>query len=178
MEDPTERLKDIDEAAEIMFEKKERWTLSVSLSTAVIAVLAAIAGLISGHHANEGMLEQIKSSDSWAFYQSKSIKSEISAATREVLAAGGKAPVVSVDEKAARYESEKKEIKEEAEKEAVSSQLHMRKHVQFAYSVTIFQVAIAISAISILTRKKVLWYACLVLSAIGAVFFTLGFFVH
>ena len=53
LEDPTERLKETLEAAE---EKKERWTLYVALSTAIIAVLAAIAGMYGNHHANEAML--------------------------------------------------------------------------------------------------------------------------
>ena len=71
LEDPTERLKETMEAAE---EKKERWTMHVALSTAIIAVLAAIAGLYGNHHANEAMLDQIKESDQWAYYQAKGIK--------------------------------------------------------------------------------------------------------
>jgi uncharacterized membrane protein YhaH (DUF805 family) len=42
--------------------------------------------------------------------------------------------------------------------------------------VTAFQIAIAISAISILTRRKRLWYGSLVLTGVGLVFFILGFF--
>ena len=41
-------------------------------------------------------------------------------------------------------------------------------------AVTIFQIAIAISAISILTRKKELWYGGLVLTIVGVVFLVLG----
>ena len=36
--------------------------------------LAAIAALLAGHAANEALLEQIKASDQWSYYQSKSIK--------------------------------------------------------------------------------------------------------
>ena len=71
LEDPTESLKETMEAAE---EQKEKWTLYVALSTAIIAVLAAIAGLYGNHHANEAMLDQIASSDKWAYYQAKGIK--------------------------------------------------------------------------------------------------------
>ena len=177
LEDATEKLKEINEAAEEMFEQKERWTLNVALSTAVIAVLAAIAGLIGNHHANEAMLEQIKASDKWAYYQSKSIKTEIAASTAIVLNAIGKPGEADTKEKTAKYNEEKAEIKKDAEGETANSEMHMRKHVQFAYSVTIFQVAIAVSAISILTRKKQLWYACLALSAVGCVFLILGFLI-
>ena len=178
IEDPTEKLKEIQEAAEEAFEQKERWTLHVALSTAVIAVIAAIAGLVGSHHANEGMLEQIKASDSWAFYQAKSIKAEITTSTNTMLIAMGKPADSKLEEKMAKYDKDKEEIKKEAESAQASSEQHMRQHVVFAKSITIFQIAIAISAISILTRKKVLWHICLVLSAVGVAFLVMGFLTH
>jgi hypothetical protein len=45
------------------------------LSTAILAVSAAIAGLLSGQHVNEAMMNQMKASDQWNYYQAKSIKS-------------------------------------------------------------------------------------------------------
>ncbi|HKS31875.1 MAG TPA: DUF4337 family protein, partial [Chthoniobacterales bacterium] len=49
----------------------EKWISGVALSTAILAVLAAIAALLSGSHANEAMMEQIEAADQWAFYQAK-----------------------------------------------------------------------------------------------------------
>jgi hypothetical protein len=43
------------------------WISWVALSTAVLAVLAAIAGLLSGSHANEAMMNQIEASDQWGY---------------------------------------------------------------------------------------------------------------
>ena len=172
LEDPTERLKETMEAAE---EKKERWTLHVALSTAIIAVLAAIAGLYGNHHANEAMLDQIKSSDQWAYYQSKSIKAEIAASTAQVLTAIGKPLPAENVEKTAKYEKDKAEIKELAESAEKSSESHMRQHIVLSRSVTIFQIAIAISAIAILTRRKLMWYVSMALAAAGTAFLVLGF---
>src|SRR5207245_9317774 len=53
------------------------WISWVALSTAVLAVLAAIAGLLSGHHVNEAMMNQIEASDQWSYYQAKSIKASV-----------------------------------------------------------------------------------------------------
>src|SRR5437016_767559 len=53
------------------------WISWVALSTAVLAVLAAIAGLLSGKHANEAMMSQIEASDQWSYYQAKSIKAAL-----------------------------------------------------------------------------------------------------
>src|SRR6202022_2646738 len=55
----------------------EKWISWVALSTAILAVLAAIAGLLSGKHANEAMMSQIEASDQWGYYQAKSIKASV-----------------------------------------------------------------------------------------------------
>ena len=66
IEVPTEHLQEhIQEKAE---ENRESWSLYLVLSTAFMAVLAAISDLMGGHHANEAVLEQIKASDNWSQY--------------------------------------------------------------------------------------------------------------
>jgi hypothetical protein len=194
IEVPTEHLHEaIEEGAE---EKKEKWTLYLALSTAFMAVFAAIAGLLAGHHANEALIERVKSSDQWSFYQSKSLKSEIAANTDKILhvlsaghpeaagraeatggpaAANQAAPMPEDNSKdVARYEEEKKEIKKKADEAEKASEWHLGKHVPLASAVTAFQVAIAISAIAILTRRKKLWYAGLFLALVGIYFFVQG----
>ena len=178
MEDPTEKLRETLEAVEEKNEEKERWTLHVALSTAIIAVLAAIAGLLGNHHANEAVLEQIKASDKWSYYQSKSIKAELASSVSQLLLAMDKPLPADNRQKAERYEKEKFEIKEQADEAEKGSAMHLREHVVFSRSVTIFQIAIAISAIAILTRKKAVWYVSIVLAAAGTFFLALGFFTH
>ncbi|HTQ65531.1 MAG TPA: DUF4337 family protein [Puia sp.] len=177
IEVPTEHLQEQihEKAEEKMREKKERWTLYVALSTAFMAVLAAIAGLLSGHQANEALIEQIRSADQWNFYQSKSIKSEIAASTGKILEAlpGKKADETS-KQALDRYEKEKEDIRQKAEEEEKKSEEHLQTHVTLSKAVTIFQIAIALSAIAILTRKKPLWYGSLILTVVGAVFLFWG----
>ena len=177
IEVPTEHLQEKihEEAEEKMREAKERWTLYVALSTAFMAVLAAIAGLLSGHHVKEALIEQIKSSDQWNYYQSKSIKSEIAASTARILQyLPGKPPVEENKAALERYEKEKEAIKQKAEEEEKNSETHLNIHVTLSKAVTIFQIAIAVSAISILTRKKGLWYGGLLLTVVGTVFLIMG----
>jgi uncharacterized protein DUF4337 len=174
MEVPTEHLQEaIHEKAG---EEKEKWVLGVALSTAFMAVLAAIAGLLGGHHVNEALIDQIKSSDQWAFYQSKSIKAEIASSTDKILQAlpGKTVTIPDNKETIARYEKEKEDIKAKAEEHEKTSEEHLKRHVTLSKAVTIFQIAIAISAIAILTRKKILWYAGMLLTVAGAVFLLLG----
>jgi uncharacterized protein DUF4337 len=175
IEIPTEHLhEEIQEKAE---EAKERWILYVALSTAFMAVLAAGAGLLAGHHANEALIERVKASDQWSFYQSKSLKSEIAKngdMLLHALAPKQALPVEDNSKDIARYEKEKEQIKKTAEEAERLSEDHLSKHVPLASAVTAFQIAIAVSAIAILTRRKKLWYAGMVLTAVGIVFFILG----
>jgi Domain of unknown function (DUF4337) len=163
IEIPTEHLHEtIGEKAK---EHETGWSMYVAISTAVVAVLAALAGLMAGHHSNEALIEQIKASDQWAYYQAKGIKAEIKALT-----VNGNADMAA----AGKYKKEQEAIKEIADEHEKSSEAHLSHHVLLARSVTLFQVAIAVSAIAILTRKKLLWFTGLLFSATGIVFFVLG----
>lgn len=152
----------------------ERWVLGVALSSAFLAALAAVAALLAGHHANEAMIERIKSSDQWSYYQAKGIKASVLESKMELLKALKK-PVSEEDKaKAEKYREEQKDIKEEATKAEESSEIHLSDHQTLAHSVTLFQVAIAVGAISALTRRKPFWFVSLGFGGIGLVFFILG----
>lgn len=163
---PTEHLhEEIQERAE---ERKEKWILFVALSTAVMAVLAAVAGLLAGHHANEALIERVKASDQWNLYQSKSLKQEIAVNTDLIMHTQDHSAAI------AKYDKDKADAMKDAREAEKESEGHLAKHVPLASAVTAFQIAIAISAIAILTRRKVLWVGGLVLTCVGIVFFVLG----
>src|SRR5215467_11521027 len=77
----------MEEATEHAIEESEhraRWIVYLSFSTALIAVLAAIAALESGTFSNQALIEkneallaQAKASDQWAYYQAKGIKAAV-----------------------------------------------------------------------------------------------------
>jgi hypothetical protein len=172
MEAPTEHLHEaIHEEAE---KRGEGWILPVALSTAVVAVFAAISALFAGHHANEAMIEQIQSSDQWAYYQSKGVKAAVLESKMELLQNLGKETSGEDEEKLDEYKSQQKEIQEKAEERQKSSAEHLEHHNTLAKAVTIFQVSIAVSAISVLTRRKWMWFASLALAVCGLAFFVLG----
>lgn len=149
---------------EIAAEEK-KWSFYIAISTALVAVLAAISSLIAGHHSNEALIEQIRASDQWAFYQAKGIKSDI-------ISLNGDNYFKDSMEK--KYKVEQQDIKKEAEKHQNTSEIHLQKHILLSKSVTLFQIAIAISAISILSKKRLLWYFAIFLAIIGVVFFIIG----
>jgi uncharacterized protein DUF4337 len=192
----TQELKDkLDEAREAGERGDEArggptpWTTWLSLSTAVIAVLAAIASLEAGSNANDAIvrkddaiLHQAKADDAWAHYQAAGIKAVVYATQAE----GASRPDLAArwHGEADRERGAQKQLKEEAESEQArveemdersSHKLHV--HHQFAKSVTVFQVSIALAAIAALTRRKAMWWISLATGAVGAAFFVLGLFL-
>src|ERR1700730_2147120 len=152
----------------------ERWISWVALSTALLAVAAAIAGLLSGKHATEAMMSQIESSDQWGYYQAKSIKASV----LDAKIALATAPNESDSGKRDRYEKDQEEIKAEAEKKQNEAKSNFHQHEVFARSVTMFQIAIAIAAISALTKKQRFWIVSLLFGVAGCIFLALGFLAH
>ena len=146
------------------------WISWVALSTAVLAVLAAIAGLLSGRYVNEAMMNQIEASDQWSYYQAKSIKASVLDAKMSL----APTPSESDQSKRDRYEKEQEQIKSEAERKEAAAKSNFHKHEVFAGGVTMFQIAIAIAAISALTRKRRFWFVSLLFGAAGCAFVVLA----
>lgn len=157
---------------------KSRWTMGVALSSALLAGLAAVCSLLAGHHANEAMIDQIKSSDQWAFYQAKGIKAAVLGSKLELLEAEGKPIAKSDHEKLAEYKKEQEEIQAEAKEKQAGSESHLHQHVIFARGVTFFQIAIAIGAISVLVNQRRFWIVSLLLGVVGVVFLAQGLLVR
>jgi hypothetical protein len=161
-------------AHHILSEGKEKWVLYVALTTAIIAVLAAITGLIANDHADEAMLAQIKSSDQWAFYEAKSIKSEEIATSNKILVALGKTVAPQDSAKIKSNKADQAKIMADAKDLQKESIDHGVKHKILARGVTLFQIAIAIGAISIITKRKILWITSVGFAAIGIFFLLQG----
>jgi hypothetical protein len=147
-----------------------RWISMAALTAAILAVLAALSALFAGHDANEAMLDQIRASDGYAFYQAKGIKSAMIQAKMEILAALGKDAGPADRPAIERYKKEQEEIKADADRDAASSNARMARHGVLARSVTLFQIAIAMAAISVLTKKKPVWILSLLLGGVGFAF--------
>jgi hypothetical protein len=170
MEVPTEHLHEsLQEAAE---KSSNRWILLVALTAAILAVLAAVASLLASYHVNEAMIEQLKASDQWAYYQAKGIKHEVLESKIELLKSLNKETLPQDQVKLMEYSQQQKEIEITAREAEKSSAEHMEVHHILAKGVTLFQIAIAIAAIAVLTKKKWMWYGSMLLG-IGGIFFLL-----
>ena len=176
MEDPTESIQE--EIHHHAHGSPEKWVSRVALTSALLAVLAAVTSLLSGHHANEAMVDQIQASDQWNYYQAKGMKASILSSKMDLLAAFGKKPSEKDEGKTEQYKHDQEQISEKAEAKEKSSENHFNVHSIFARGVTLFQVAIGIAAIAILMRRKSFWLVSLVFGLGGVVFLIQGLMTH
>jgi hypothetical protein len=161
---------------------------NIALTTALLAALAAIASLRAGGTVNEALrLEttatrlQAEASDQWAYYQAKGVKGAVAEATRAAWLAAGKEPPEEHGVKQERYAEEQQEIQEKArrieeERDAKEHEAEhlMHLHHRFAAAVALFQVSIALGAVAALTRRKVIWFASMLVGAGGIAYFVVA----
>jgi len=173
-------------------EKKERWLNYLALTTVIFAVCATLSTFKGGGHSTKAVLSQTMASDQWAYYQSKSIKSYLYDLQKEELelelkGLGQKAPILikeeyekkiaGYSEKIKRYEGEKAKIEADA-KDLEKKRDEAQKHQQaFGVAVIFLQIAILLSSVSALLKKKPLWLVSLLAGIAGLVYFANGFFL-
>jgi hypothetical protein len=173
-------------------EKKDPWLNYLALSTVVLAVCATLSTFKGGGYSTRSVISQAKASDQWAFYQAKSIKQNLYQLQREKIqlefdtlpadAAAGKVKaykdkLADYEQKIARYEKEKNEIQQEA-KDFENVRDDAQKHGQpFGMAVIFLQVAILLSSVGGLFKRKELWYTALPIGGLGLVYFANGFFL-
>jgi hypothetical protein len=157
----------------------------ISITTAILAVLAAIASLRAGTTVNTALVLkteaarlQSEASDQWAYYQAKGIKAAIQEASRTPWLVIGKDPPAAYEEKMLRYEEEQKEIQDKAREkererdERLKESDHLlHKHHGFASAVALFQVSIALGAVAALTRFRLVWFGSLLTGGVGIILF-------
>jgi hypothetical protein len=153
---------------------KEGWISGVALTAALLAALAATTALLAGHHVNEAMMDRIETSNQWNYYQAKGIKAAVLQTKIDSHEMHDK-PVAPEDRaKLKDYAREQAEISADAREKEKSSREHFQHHVVLARGVTMFQVAIAVSAIAALTRRRPFWHVGMLLGVVGLYFLVTG----
>ena len=116
-----EKLEEATEHALEAAEHRTRWLVYLSLTTALIAVLAAVAALESGTYSNEALIQkneallaQAKASDQWAYYQAKGIKGTVYATQAAAARATNPELADKSQKEADRYTAEQEEISKSA----------------------------------------------------------------
>lgn len=155
-------------------ERRESWTRYVSLMIVLLAVATAIGSLKAGGFGGKAMLYQAQASDTWAFYQAKSIKQRI-AEMEARRSTGADAAAAAADVK--RYQVDEKDLQAKAEGlEALRNA--MAKHgPPMGFAIALLQIAIAVASVCLITKRKQLWAVSGLLGVVGIGYLIYGFYL-
>jgi hypothetical protein len=157
----------------------------VAVMTAILSTVGAVFAYQGGHaqsnammYKNEAVLRRTEASDQWAFYQAKSSKQHLAELAALIAPPEKRA---AFEAEVERYKQEKKEIQAKAEAlEAETkkfnelSEQSLHPHHRLAQATTLVQIAISIAAITVLTRKRWLFWASGSAATIGAALWVLA----
>jgi hypothetical protein len=149
---------------------EERWLLWCALLSALLAVAAAVSGLYSSHYANEAMLEQMQASDLWGYYQAKGVKAIVTELRGDILVSNGKPVPAEIPKNLEKYREQQKETQKQADEKTHRSALLMERHEALSRGVTAFQIAIAVTAMAAICRRKHFLLLTLALALAGSWF--------
>lgn len=172
-------------------EKKEPWLSYLALSTVVLAVCATLSTFKGGGYSTKSVISQEQASNQWAYYQAKSIKSNLFQLQAEELKLridalpANQEParkmyqerLADYEKRMARYSTEQAEIQAGAKKLEMQRDEAQRHGQPFGLAVIFLQVAILISSIAGLLKRRQVWYVALPFGLIGLVYFADGFFL-
>jgi len=147
----------------------DRFAGRLAVLTAIFATLGAMMGYMAGATQNAALLfkndaaiKKTEASDQWNFYQAKSSKQNL-AELGATLTTGEQADKYKAEAK--RYADEKaaimkdaKALEEQAKSAEAKSDASMHVHHRWAQAMTLIQIAIALAAITLLTRNQPLKY--------------------
>jgi Na+/glutamate symporter len=161
-------------------EGSSSFTSQIALFTAIIATVGAMFGYMGGAtQANAGLyknnaaIKKTEASNQWNFYQAKSSKQNLAELAIELAPAERKA--FYADE-IKRYKTEKGDVKKDAEKleneykewdKKSDDEMHL--HHRWAQATTVLQIAIALAAIALLTKRKWLEWGMFAAGGTGVV---------
>jgi len=170
--------------------KNTAFTRRVAITTAVYAVMLAIAALGGNNAMKEMLLAQQQASDQWAFYQAKVIREHayrVQQKRLEVdLAERGASLTPEVRQQyeallgefaaeAKRYGAEKKDIEQDAKKWEHERDVNRKKDPYFDFAEVLLQIAIVMSSVSILATSRLLYGISSVLAVCGTLLMLNGY---
>jgi Domain of unknown function (DUF4337) len=150
----------------------------IAVTTAIVATVGSLFSYMGGStmsnailYKNTAAIKKTEAANQWGYFQSKSGKQNL-AELGLVLTEGPKSKKFAED--AERYKTEKETIKiksEALEKESEAwdekSEQQLHQHHRWSQATTVLQVAIALAAISLLTRKNWLTQGVYGLAGVG-----------
>ncbi|HTH61131.1 MAG TPA: DUF4337 domain-containing protein [Paraburkholderia sp.] len=160
----------------------------IAVMTAILASIGAILAYQSGnsenlalYYKNEAAIRKTEAANQWAYYQAKGEKQNLAELGASLATNADVQRRFAAD--AERYRKEKEPIRANAESlektvtlDDTKSETLLHGHHRWAQATTLVQISIALTAITLLTRRRWLLHTSIAVAAVGAVLGGLAFF--
>jgi hypothetical protein len=157
----------------------------ISVTMAILAVCVAVVSLMGHRSHTEELLMQNRATDQWAYYQAKNIRRhnyEMSLDLMSLIEFKDKEQAAKVREKyqkeADRYTKEQAEIEEQAKDLESESAKAQRKADRFDLGEVFLEIALVISSLALLSKKRIFWYLGMASGAVGLAVAITGHLMH
>ena len=154
---------------------------AVSLTMSILAVLVAVAALLSHRSHTEEVLLQDKATDTWNYYQAKNIRAHTTEQLDELLKVVQLKNPEAAEALLKKHEAALEKSKEERadvmkEARALEAEVALYTHRADRYDLgeTLLEVGLVICSITLLTKRRTYWYAVIVAGIIGVVATAMG----
>ena len=158
-----DELSELQENAEHARENAE--LVPVSVTMAILAVCVAVVSLLGHRSHTEELLMQNRATDQWAYYQAKNIRLhnyDMGLDLIPLVEFKDKDQAAKVQEKykaqVDRYTKEQADIEEKAKDFEAESAKAQRKADRFDLGEVFLEIALVISSLALLSKKRVFWY--------------------
>jgi hypothetical protein len=161
------------------------YTIPVSVTVSILAVLIAGATLL-GHRAHtEELLFQSKATDKWAYYQAKNMRFHQAQALADLL---GVLTVQDKDKAEAqrqkfqkdieKYQGDKEDINKDAKELEDERDMEGRRADRFDGGEAILEIGLVICSVTLLTKRRIFWFTGMVIGFAGIILTLTGLFLH
>jgi len=169
-----------EEIEEHVHHAKEPFDKMVAGTMAIIAALLAVVSVLGTHFNTEMLLSQQQSSDEWAFFQAKNIRRYTAQMGQDFLTQTKASPesIAKYANDGAKYDKDMAEIQEKAKDLERERDLADAKAVRFHIGEVFLEVAIVLSSLAILTKRKAMYFGGAAFALIGVVYAATAFVGH
>ncbi len=150
------------------------WVHWASLSTMVMALFSAAGGLLAGVTANEALIERQEELHQLMEVNRDVLETELLRTHLTIFESMGRLPPPPMIERLQSLERTSNQDSEKVLIELESSEATLEAHEIFAVATTLLSVAISLTGMSVIARRRGIWLSSLVIASAGALLLVYG----
>lgn len=169
-----------DELKELSEQARESGQKAVGLTTAIVAVLLAVATMLGHRSHTEEVLIQTRANDQWAYYQAKSIRAHMYEANADMAAIlkGEATAAEGFRQQSEKQRNDAEQIREKASELESEVRTVSRRADKFDGAEIFLEIAIVLCSITLLTGNKRYWTVSFLSAGIGIVLAGVAFLIR